>query len=89
MTVASTVEGFKKSGVFQWDPTAIINKKLAPLTMFEKQGELLKVNTSINEAGPETREKPKEDDRRQNVTDIIVEVPAEEPKTKEQWVLPL
>ena len=54
-TMANAVKGFKKSRVFLWDPTAINDKKLAPLTMFEKQGELPDMNTSINEGGPETK----------------------------------
>ena len=83
MIVANAIEGFKKSGVFLWDPTAINDKKLAPSTMFEKQGELPDVNMSINEGSPETHEKPKEDDRRENVTEVVAEVHAQEPKTKE------
>ena len=59
MTITNTNEGFKKSGMFPWDPTAIKDKKFAPSTMYEKQAELLNVNTSINEGrqtkvGPET-----------------------------------
>ena len=83
MTMANAVEGFKKSRVFPWDPMAINDKKLAPLTMFEKQSELLNMNTSINKGGPETHEKPKEDDGRENVTKVVAEVHAKEPKTKE------
>ena len=63
-TVSNAIEGFKESGVFPWDPMIINNKKLAPLTMFENQRQLLDVNTSINEGHPETK-----DCRRQNVTD--------------------
>ena len=36
-TMANAVEGFKKSGVFPWDPTIINGKKLTPFTMFENQ----------------------------------------------------
>ena len=82
-TVANAIEGFKKSGVFPWDPTIINNKKLAPLTTFENQRQLPDVNMSINEGGPEPREKPKEDTRRQNVAVTVVEVHAEDPKSKE------
>ena len=82
-TMANAIEGFKKRGIFPWDPTIINDKKLAPLTMFEYQSELPDVNTSINKGGPETREKPKQDDGRQNVTEIVVEVHAKKPKTKE------
>ena len=43
----------------------IINdKKLPPLTKFKNQSQLPDVNTSINEGGPETHEKPKEDTQR-------------------------
>ena len=80
--MANAVKGFKKSGVFPWDPTIINNKKLAPSTMFENQSELPAFNSSINGGGPETHKKPKEDGRRKNVTEIVVEVHAEEPKTK-------
>ena len=38
---------------------------------------------SINEGGPETSEKPKEDTRTENVTETVVEVHAEDPKSKE------
>ena len=51
--------------------------------MFENQSELPDVNMSINEGGPETCEKPKQDGRRQNVMEIVAEVHAKEPKTKE------
>ena len=61
----------------------INNKRLDPLTMFENQSQLPDVNTSINKGGPETCEKPKEDTRRENVTETVVEVHAEDPKSKE------
>ena len=51
--------------------------------MFENQSQLPDVNTSINEGGPEPHEKPKEDTKRQNVTETVVEVHAEDPKSKE------
>ena len=42
----------------------------SPLQAYLKiKSQLPDVNTSINEGGPETREKPKEDTRRENVTD--------------------
>ena len=82
-TVANAVKGFKKSGVFPWDPMIINDKKFAPSTMFENQSQLPDVNTSINEGGPETNEKPKEDGGRQNVTETVAEVHAKEPKSKQ------
>ena len=63
----------------------IINeKKFSPSTMFENQSQLPDVNMSINEGGPETCEKPKEDTRRENVTETGAEVHVEDPKSKEQ-----
>ena len=53
-TVANTIKGFKKSGVFPWDPTIINDKKLTPSTMFENQSQLPDVTMSINEVGLET-----------------------------------
>ena len=82
-TVANTIKGFKKSGVFPWNPVIINNKKLTPLTMFENQSQLPDVNTSINEGGPKTSEKPKEDTRAENVTETVAEVHAEDSKLKE------
>ena len=82
-TVANAIKGFKKSSVLPWNPVIINDKKLTPLTMFENQSQLPDVNTSINEAGPETSEKPKEDTRTENVTETVVEVHAEGPKLKE------
>ena len=38
---------------------------------------------SINKSDPETREKPKEDTGRQNVTETVAEVHAGDPKSKE------
>ena len=81
--VANTVKGFKKSGVFPWNPAIINNKKLAPSTMFENQSQLPDVDTSINEGGPETSENPKEDTRTENVTETVAEVHAEDPKLKQ------
>ena len=81
--MANAVEGFKKSGVFPWNPAIINDKKLAPSTMFENQSQLPDVNTSINEGGSETSEKPKEDTRTENVTETVVEVHVEDPKSKE------
>ena len=81
--MANAIEGFKKSGVFHWNPVIINDKKLTPSTMFENQSQLPDVNTSINEGGPETSEKPKEDTRTENVTETFVEVHAEDPKLKE------
>ena len=72
MTVANAIKGFKKSSIFPWDPTIINDKKLALSATFENQSELPDVNTSINKSGPETHEKPKQDGRRQNVTEIVV-----------------
>ena len=40
-TVSNAIEGFKKSGVFPWNPSIIDDKKLAPSTMFEKWTETL------------------------------------------------
>ena len=51
--------------------------------MFENQSQLPDVNMSINEGGPETSEKPKEDTRTENVTETVVEVHAEDPKSQE------
>ena len=51
--------------------------------MFENQSQLPYVNTSINEGGPETHEKPKEDTGRENVTETVVDVYAEDTKLKE------
>ena len=51
--------------------------------MFENQSQLPDVNMSINEDGPETSEKPKEDTRTENVTEAVAEVHAEDPKSKE------
>ena len=71
-TMANAIKGFKKSGVFPWNAMIINDKQLAPSTMFENQSQLPDVNTSINEDGPETHEKPKEDSGRQNVTETVV-----------------
>ena len=38
---------------------------------------------SINKSGPETHEKPKEDTGRQNLIETVVEVHAEDRKSKE------
>ena len=81
-TMANAIKGFKKSSFFPWDPMIINDKKLAPSTMFENQSQLPNVNTSINEGGPETCEKPKEDTGRENVTETIMEVHAEDAKLK-------
>ena len=51
--------------------------------MFENQSQLPDVNISIHEGGPETSEKPKEDTRTENVTETVVEVHVEDPKSKE------
>ena len=51
------------------------------MTVFQNQSQLPDVNKSINEGGPETREKPKEDGGRQNVTETVVEVHAKGPKS--------
>ena len=82
-TMANAIKGFKKSGVFPWDPMIINDKKLTPLTRFENQSQLPEVIASINEGGPETHEKPKEDTGRENVTETVAEVHAEDPKLKE------
>ena len=80
-TMANAIEGFKKSGVFLWDPMIINDKKHTPSTMFENQSQLPDVNMSINEGSTET----KEDGRRQNVTETVAEVHAKDPKSKDQW----
>ena len=77
-TVTDAIEGFKKSGMFLWDPMAIKDKKLPPSTMYEKQAELLDVNTLINEGrqtevGLETRDKPEDDDQTPKVTEVVGE----------------
>ena len=82
-TVVNAIEGFKKSIVFPWNP-AIINDKNLPLQPCLKiKSQLPDVNMSINEDGPETSEKPKEDTRTENVTETIAEVHEEDPKLKE------
>ena len=84
--VTNAIEDFKKSGVFPWDPTAIKNKKFAPSTMYEKQGALLNMNTSINKVGLETHQKPQEDDKTLNVTKVVAKIHfahGKQPKMKE------
>ena len=85
-TVANAIKGFKKSGVFPWNQVIINDKKLAPSTMLENQSQLPDVNMSINEGGPETSEKPKEDTRTENATETVVEPHAEDPNQKNPWV---
>ena len=76
-TVANAVKGFKKSGVFPWNPVIINDKKLTISTMFKNQSQLPDVNTSINEGDPEMSEKPKEDTGEENVTETVAEAHAE------------
>ena len=48
----------------------------------ENQSKLPDVNTSINEGGPKTHDKPK-DTGRQNVTETVVEVHTKDSKSKQ------
>ena len=50
-TVSNAIEGFKKSGVFPWNPSIIDDKKLVPSTMFEKQT-ITQCKFLINEGVP-------------------------------------
>ena len=68
-TMANTVKGFEKSGVFPWNPAIINDKNLPRRPCLEIKSQLPDVNTSINEGSPETSEKPKEDTGTENVTD--------------------
>ena len=81
-TVSNAKEGFKKSRVFPWNLSIIDDKKLAPLTMFEKQTELPNVNSSINECVPASGDKGNEDDV-QNVTQTVAKVHSVPVKAKE------
>ena len=81
-TVSNTIAGFKKSGVFPWNPSIIDDKKLAPSTMFEKNTELPNVNSSINEGVPVSGNKGNEDDV-QKVTETVAKVHSKPPKAKE------
>ena len=75
-------EEFKKSRVFSQNPSIIDDKKLAPSTMFKKNTELPKVNSSINEGVPASGNKGNKDDV-QKVTETVAEVHSELPKAKE------
>ena len=50
--------------------------------MFKNQSQLPDVNTSINDGGSETSEKPKEDTGKENVTETVAEVHVEDPILK-------
>ena len=81
-TVSNTIEGFKKSRVFPWNPSIIDDKKLVPSTVFEKNTELPNVNSSINEGVPASGDKGNEDDV-QKVTETVAKVHSKPPKAKE------
>ena len=81
-TVLNAIEGFKKSGVFSWNPSIIDDKKLAQSTILEKNTELPDVNSSINECVPARGDKGNEDDV-QKGTKTVAEVHSEPPKAKE------